>query len=277
MPFYFLTTNHLSDRELYVLLWEKWIGEPTDDIPPDEGIDTTTMIADYSANGMTHEEIFQKYYANGTDQKMGQCIDPGAAMPAHLKPPYDRDRLLPTPPGPPQGGGLPDDVSGKSEFDEFDDESEDLEEEPFSGEILPESKIEALMRTTEPDNWTPPAQKLAEAKTPLLPPDELTDETISPTLWELLHNLALRGFYVLHSDHLSDRELYSELWRHGLREPALLLGRNRDSGWFHDFPRQLGRGRNGALAPVLRHRRRSRRPRARLSRRHHSSEKTTTM
>ena len=67
-----------------------------------------------------------------------------------------------------------------------------------------------------------------------LPPDELTDETLSAKLWELLHNLACRGFYVLHTDHLSDRALYETLWQRGLREEAILPGRSRTGGYFYD-------------------------------------------
>ena len=33
--FFFCRTNHLSDEELYVLLWERWLDEPTADIPPE--------------------------------------------------------------------------------------------------------------------------------------------------------------------------------------------------------------------------------------------------
>src|SRR5205814_3724392 len=58
---------------------------------------------------------------------------------------------------------------------------------------------------------------------------------LTPILWELLHNLALRGFYILHTDHLNDRELYAALWERGLRDPAHLPGRNPRGGWFHDF------------------------------------------
>ncbi len=35
--------------------------------------------------------------------------------------------------------------------------------------------------------------------------------------------------------HLSDRELYAELWTRGLRDEALLPGKIRTGGWYHDF------------------------------------------
>ena len=38
-----------------------------------------------------------------------------------------------------------------------------------------------------------------------------------------------------HSDHLSDREVYCELWERGLREESLLPGKCKTGGWFHDF------------------------------------------
>jgi len=99
----------------------------------------------------------------------------------------------------------------------------------------PDPALEAQLRASEPENWTPPAQKHVEENIPLLPPAEITDETLTPILRELLHNLALRGFFVLHTGHLSDRELYAELWGRGLRDPAHLPGRNPRGGWFHDF------------------------------------------
>jgi hypothetical protein len=115
-----------------------------------------------------------------------------------------------------------------TDIPEFIDPCEEMESTPGApfSEDLTESALEAQLRACELENWTPPAQKLAEENVPLLPPAEITDETLTPILWELLHNLALRGFYVSHMDHLSDRELYLALWKYGLREPAHLPGRN---------------------------------------------------
>ena len=53
-------------------------------------------------------------------------------------------------------------------------------------------------------------------------------------LWELLHELACRGFIVLNSGHLDDRQLYGQLWRHGIREHAILPGKSPRGAWFHD-------------------------------------------
>src|ERR1017187_7860707 len=105
----------------------------------------------------------------------------------------------------------------------------------FPGSDSSDPVLEAQLRASEPDNWTPPAQELAKESVSLLPPAEITEDTLAPILWELLHNLALRGFYVLHTDHFSDGELYNGHWQHGLREPAHLPGRSPRGGWFHDF------------------------------------------
>ena len=83
-----------------------------------------------------------------------------------------------------------------------------------------------------------------------LPPDEITDEALAAILWKLLHELACRGFYALHTDHLSDGELYRALWRHGVREEAILPGKTARAAWFHDF---IGSGSDEHTALWLRH------------------------
>ncbi|MEO5803133.1 MAG: hypothetical protein ABIR24_06355 [Verrucomicrobiota bacterium] len=176
------------------------------------------------------------------------AISSNEILTPHEDTPYDRERFLPPIPLEAHSGCLPgDDSMEENEESESDPlglaavdheiaaakiESTPDDASPFDP---PNAALEAQLRDAEPENWTPPAQQLAEQNVPLLPPAEITDETMTPILWELLHNLALRGFYVLHSDHLSDRELYAELWERGLREPAHLPGRSPRGGWFHDF------------------------------------------
>jgi hypothetical protein len=194
---------------------------------------------------MTHEEIWLRYYADEGDQKVWHFTEPDFVFPPREDPPYDRDRFLPVAPIPLEAhaGWLPgDDAPPDSDesdplgLAEVDDEIASDKTESIPGADPPSgAALEAKLRACEPENWTPPAQQLAEQNISLLPPAEITDETLTPILWELLHNLALRGFYVLQTDHLSDRELYAKLWERGLRDPAYLPGRNPRGGWFHDF------------------------------------------
>jgi hypothetical protein len=245
--FFFCSSNHLSDRDFYTLLWEQWLDEPTADIPLEAETNTTTIVSDFNAAGLSHEEIWLRYYADDADRvPMG----PGELIPPHEDPPFDRDRFLPTPPIPLEAHAdwLPgDDALPEGESDDDPDPlglaDVDREIAAAKAESAPDDpaleppgpSLEAQLRAAEPENWTPPAQQLAAQNIPLLPPAELTGEMLTPILWELLHNLALRGFYVLHTDHLSDRELYGRLWERGLRDPAHLPGRNPRGGWFHDF------------------------------------------
>ena len=248
--FFFCFSDHLSDREFYTALWEQWLDEPTADIPLEAETNTTLFVSELNANGMSHEEIWLRYYAEEADRVP---MSPGEIIPPHEALPYDRDRFLPTPPIPLQAHAdwLPgDDDSPEEEpgpegepdplgLAEVDREIAAAKSETNADEASaaepPDPAFEAQLGAAEPENWTPPAQQLAAKKIPLLPPDEITDETLTPILWELLHNLSLQGFYVLHTDHLRDRELYAELWERGLRDPAHLPGRNPRGGWFHDF------------------------------------------
>jgi hypothetical protein len=39
--FFFCSSNHLDDRQLYTLLWNEWLDEPTADIPLEAETNTT--------------------------------------------------------------------------------------------------------------------------------------------------------------------------------------------------------------------------------------------
>lgn len=49
-------------------------------------------------------------------------------------------------------------------------------------------------------------------------PETLDQETLSQTLYSLIERMAASGFYLLHTNHLSDRELYDFLCHNVLRE-----------------------------------------------------------
>jgi hypothetical protein len=201
---FFLATNHLSDRDLYSLLYETWLEEPTDDIPLEEEVATLVMIADYAAGGMSREEIFYKYYANSADRKPGRSGVPTKSLPAPLRPPFDRDRFLPSLPDQPLENSI------NNSYDAYDScDPDELEGDEEAGPTTP--------------------------AIPLPAPGKLSDEKLEPLLWMLLHHLALRGVFVQHTDHLSDRELYAALWKHGLCDPMQLPETNKNSAIFHDF------------------------------------------
>jgi hypothetical protein len=67
---FFDFSDHLSDRQFYALLWEQWIDEPVADIPLEAETNTTLLVAELNAIGMTHEEIWLRYYADDRDRAL---------------------------------------------------------------------------------------------------------------------------------------------------------------------------------------------------------------
>lgn len=95
------------------------------------------------------------------------------------------------------------------------DESDDLEDEFLDN-----------VAAFESEEARPLSEVLVEAGVALPPPDELDDAQVSAKLWEVIHMLALLGTFLHSTDHLSDRELYAELWGDVLLEPAVLMPEN---------------------------------------------------
>ena len=88
-------TNHLSDRELYTLLWTDILREETKLVPPDE--DSAWRIDLLGSGSEEDTRLYLKYYANEDFRRQWHEDWPDQPIPGHEDPPYDRDRYLPQP------------------------------------------------------------------------------------------------------------------------------------------------------------------------------------
>lgn len=66
--------------------------------------------------------------------------------------------------------------------------------------------------------WTSQFEQLRKQGIDLPPPEELDDASVSKKLRELVEALASRNVFVGHTDHLSDRQLYEQLYHETLHE-----------------------------------------------------------
>lgn len=92
---YLYHTDHLSDRQLYELLWTEILREPTSVLPSDP-----TFACHIDILGGCSDEDMQlnlKYYADEDYRQEWSESECNFPIPAHEDPPYDRDRHLPQP------------------------------------------------------------------------------------------------------------------------------------------------------------------------------------
>ena len=66
-------------------------------------------------------------------------------------------------------------------------------------------------------------------------PDQLDDQTLTPKLQEIIQRMASLGVYLLHTNHLSDRELYEYLFLDGLRDETVLFPENPSYAYMIDL------------------------------------------
>ena len=243
------STDHLSDRALYAWL-DTFLDEDCADCPLAAETNYRVDASD-AVNGSDEGiQTWLRFFASEKERADWQRDFPDGPMPSREKPAHDRDRFLPEPPmpmAPPPEWTPP--FADESDDPDVDQEIriEKLKDEiaNAAGSEMHTSKLSDLppaieeafleqIRDLERDGWPRPMDELTARGTAPLPPDELTNEALPPHLWNLLHPLACRGFYVLHTDHLSDRALYEMLWKKGLREAAILPGRSRTGGYFYD-------------------------------------------
>ncbi len=90
---YVTSTDHLSDRDLYDLLWHDTLRQPETTVPENPNI--TCMIDLTSTGSEEHIQLWLTYYATEEDREAWQADFPSDPLPAKKRRPHDRDRTLP--------------------------------------------------------------------------------------------------------------------------------------------------------------------------------------
>jgi hypothetical protein len=88
-------TDHLSDRELYTLLWSDMLREETKAMTLDE--DSACHMSPLGGCSEEDTQLYLKYYADEEWRSHWLKDFPENPLPEHEDPPYDRDRFLPQP------------------------------------------------------------------------------------------------------------------------------------------------------------------------------------
>jgi|SRR6185369_4822197 len=87
------STDHLSDRELYALLWSDLLREPAVLLPENPSY---SYHIDIIGSGSEEDNNLRlKYYADEMERQQWLEEWPEDGLPEHEDPPYDRDRRLP--------------------------------------------------------------------------------------------------------------------------------------------------------------------------------------
>ena len=78
-------------------------------------------------------------------------------------------------------------------------------------------------------------QLLENSGLEIRPPDQLNKDALHGKLKELVNRMASLGAYLLHTNHLSDHELYDYLYHDGLREEVVLFPENPSYAYMIDL------------------------------------------
>ena len=244
---YLKNTDHLNELALYEWL-DTFLDEDCADCPLQAAFNYHVDVTDAVSGSEEGIQKWLRFFATEKERSERLRDSPDDPMPPREKPANNRDAWLPEPPTPPEPceWTSPHDTDAPADVDR-EIRIENLREEiaeTTSGEMhetkfaeIPPALEEAYLqqiRDIERDGWHRPMDELAKHHAAPLPPEELTEEALPSHLWQLLHNLACRGFYVQQTNHLTERALYEVLWIRGLRQEAILPGRSRTGGYFYD-------------------------------------------
>lgn len=238
-------SDHLTDRDLYRQLTTLVLPLPASLLAEKPGASLSLRM--YEADLAQATQIWLRYYADSLTRERWAYEFPHYPMPPDEKPPHNRDDELPWPDcrySAPFGETAPDEDSSADDGDTMDDEDLDALDDSFE----PLNPLSADPESADdpddlPNAWLDDLQRpidlIQKQYGTLIPPAELTDDTVPAVLWDLLHGLATHGCFLCHTDHLDDCELYSQLYSHALRRKAIPARGYQPGGWFHDL---LGSG-----------------------------------
>lgn len=101
---YLENTDHLSDRVLYHKLWHEILREPVVILPEDPDYDCFCDLV--GGEGGDAAQVWLTHYADDDERRRWAEAWPDDPLPERVRPPYDRDRLLPQPLRRANGGKL---------------------------------------------------------------------------------------------------------------------------------------------------------------------------
>lgn len=91
----------------------------------------------------------------------------------------------------------------------------------MESEDAPPEILEAFWQNVvdiESAGWTSGRRQLQKDGVALPPPEELDDQEVTEKLWDVVRRLAEHSTFIYQTNHLSDRQLYEELWSETLNE-----------------------------------------------------------
>jgi hypothetical protein len=100
---------------------------------------------------------------------------------------------------------------------------------------LQEQFLQHVVDFEESNEWITSFDLLVQGGMELPTPDELDGSQLTAKLWEVIRGLAMLRMFLYNTDHLSDRELYEELWYEVLQEENPVMQLNNGSACHIDL------------------------------------------